>query len=126
MSIPVSRAAIQAPMTGVKLMKSLYIATALAAVLGAAAAMAQDVRLKYADLDLSQPTAARTLKQRIDTAAERWCAAEAPMTGTLIRDSGCARRVGDSLVASLPKPTQQAYAAGLSASANQVASAARR
>ena len=60
------------------------LATALAAALTfASSAAAETVRLSYGDLDLASAAGQQELSRRIETAARRACAVDAP-TGTRI------------------------------------------
>lgn len=70
-----------------------YLMTGLAALaLGAtaSAAAAQDMVVKYDDLDLTDAKAQKTLDQRIERAAREYCGAGRVVTGTRIVTSATA------------------------------------
>ena len=84
-------------------------AAALAAV--SSTAFAQDITLRYADLDVSRPAGAAALDARIADQARAWCDAQPPVTGSMLRDASCVARVSGVVRDSLPAATQRAYAA---------------
>lgn len=77
----------------------------------AASAHAQDVKLSYADLDLSTPAGAATFSQRLDVAAKAWCTG-----GPVYSDSSKSRCMKDArtmFLGSIPAAKKTAYEAAL-------------
>ncbi len=77
----------------------------------ATAALAQDVKLSYADLDLSTPAGAAAFSQRLDVAAKAWCTG-----GPVYTDSSKSRCMADArkmFLGSIPAAKKTAYEAAL-------------
>ena len=79
---------------------------AVAALLNAAPAAAQEVRVPFADLDLSSAAGARTFDARAAEAARGACAVG---PRALVNDN-CVRRVQQEAVRALPAARQDDYA----------------
>ena len=91
--------------------KFLQLSAVLALAASAAApAFAEDLKLKFNDLDLSRPEQARLLDQRISNNAERWCNSQID-TGTRLHDSQCAGKAKAALLDALPPAARAAVLA---------------
>lgn len=87
-------------------MKTVFAAVAAAAALAAAVpAAAQDHRVAYGDLTLSNPVHAAEFESRVRREARRACAGGAPLDRSI-----CRGQFRASAVAQLPAPARQAYA----------------
>lgn len=89
----------------------LALAAALATLAVGSAAQAQDLHLRYGDLDLSRPEQARELDRRIDGQAKAFCPHEV-RTGTLERSPWCEANVRTELLNALPSPVRASYEQG--------------
>lgn len=97
-------------------MKTLLAAAAAAAVTFACAAApaaadpaaADDIRVKWNDLDLSTPAGVATLHRRTARAARQHCL----FTGSRIPDQRCIRAVQRAVTEQLPVDAQRDYAHG--------------
>ena len=81
-----------------------------AAALGlafAASASAQEVKLSYADLDLSTPAGAATFSQRLDVAAKAWCTGGPVYTDS--SKSKCMRGAREMFLGSIPAAKKSAF-----------------
>lgn len=88
-------------------MKTLCAAVAaVAAIAAAVPAAAQDHRIAYGDLTLSNPAHAAEFASRVQREGRRACAG-----GTPLQQLDCKVRFRASAVAQLPAPARQAYAA---------------
>lgn len=88
-------------------MKTVFAAVAaVAAVVAALPAAAQDHRIAYGDLTLSNPAHAAAFESRVEREARRACAG-----GTPLQRLDCSVRFRTAAVAQLPTPARQAYAA---------------
>lgn len=88
-------------------MKTVYAAVAaVAAIAAAVPAAAQDHRIAYGDLTLSNPAHAATFDARIRREARRAC-----VGGTPVQQLACSTRFHTEAVRRLPAPSRQAYAA---------------
>ena len=86
------------------------LATLSAAAFGlalAGAAMAQDVKLSYADLDLSQPADAATFSHRLDAAAASYCAGQPQVNAGA--HARCLADARSNFTALLPTSKRDAY-----------------
>jgi UrcA family protein len=88
-------------------MKTVFAAVAAAAALAAAVpAAAQDHRVAYGDLTLSNPAHAAEFESRVRREARRAC-----VGGTPVQQLDCTVRFRAAAVAQLPASARQAYAA---------------
>lgn len=101
--------------------KSIFAAAAALVALSSSA-FAQDITLRYSDLDVSRPAGAEALDARIGAEARAWCDAQPPATGSILRDSSCVARVSRTVRESLPAATQRDYAAARTTGSTAVAS----
>ncbi|MDQ3126407.1 MAG: UrcA family protein [Pseudomonadota bacterium] len=90
-------------------MTRTVLSFAAAVLLYAAPAVAQEVRVPFADLDLSNGAGARTFDQRAASAARTVCAVCAVGPRGLVNDN-CVRRVQQEAVRALPVARQDDYA----------------
>ncbi len=103
------------------MIKSMFAAAAAVAALSSTA-FAQDITLRYSDLDVSRPAGAEALDARIGAQARAWCDAQPPVTGSILRDSSCVARVSRTVRESLPADTQRDYAAARTTATTALAS----
>ena len=82
-----------------------------ALVLAPLAASAQEVKLSYADLDLSTPAGAATFSQRLDVAAKAWCTGGPVYTDS--SKSKCMKGARDMFLGSIPAARKTAFEAAL-------------
>lgn len=91
-------------------MKTFTAATALVvALLAAASASAQDVRVPFGDLNLSTPEGAARFDQRVRRAARNHCGGRSPLAQAL-----CVAQLKAEIHALLPAPRRDEYARGRS------------
>ncbi len=82
-----------------------FVTALTAALLVAAGAQAQDHRIAYGDLSLSNPADAAAFDARVRRESRRACAGGAPLERSV-----CRGRFRAEAVARLPAPARQAYA----------------
>lgn len=102
------------------MLKSACLALIAAAAISAPV-FAQDIHLSFGDLNFDRPSDVQALSRRIDVEAKTWCLQQAPVTGSILRDTRCVASVTDTLVASLPAVARKAYAAAAASSPRQLA-----
>lgn len=69
-------------------MRNFLLAVAASSILLATPVTAQDMRVEYADLDLSSKAGRKALDQRIDAAARKFCNYDSIVTGSRVKSSG--------------------------------------
>ena len=74
----------------------LCMAAAIGLAIPAAPALANEVTVKYDDLELSTPAGQRVLEQRISAAARKACQAEVPRTGSRLNSTQAKRCVEEA------------------------------
>lgn len=89
-------------------MKTFIAASAaVVAILTSGAAMAQDIRIPYGDLDLASAEGAKTFDRRVDRALRTACRG-----GSRLQSAQCVSSLRGDIEALLPAARQAEYAQG--------------